>query len=66
MPSPDDYDLGLAMGRIEEKLDAVLSGHKDHGKRLNSLERSRWTMAGAASVIATICTAGWAYLTKGN
>lgn len=63
-PTPDRGsrdELYLWMGRMEAKLDALLSSQDAHGKRLDNhgdrlsrLERGHAWVLGAAAVVATV------------
>ena len=59
----DDTEIHRALGHIEGKLDQLLlsqtahisvqaDNHKDHEKRIRSLEQSQWKVLGGASLLA--------------
>lgn len=56
--TPTIATLALAIGRIEVKLDNVISKQDDHETRTRSLESFRWRGSGAiAALSATITVA---------
>lgn len=66
-------DIYLMLGRLEGKVDAFLKTAEDHHKQLEvqdrkirELEKSKWTMTGAASAIAVIVSSAATWLVKGQ
>ncbi len=50
----DVAEVLVAIARVEVKLDQALSVGADHEVRLRSLERWRWTLAGAGALAGAV------------
>lgn len=49
-------DIHRTLGNIDAKIDCLLEGKDDHEGRIRTLERSRWTAAGALAVLTSVGT----------
>lgn len=52
-------DIVSRLARIETKLDSHLTTQHDHEKRIRSLEKSSWKLAGVAAAVTFLFSALW-------
>lgn len=51
-------ELVLLLGRLDGKLDTVLTRQMDHDIRIRDLEKGRWFNLGASGAVATLVSTG--------